>query len=932
MVNNRYILLNRIIAGISLLFSFIIYFSTMARTVSFWDCGEFIATAYTLGVPHPPGSPLFLLVGRIFSMLPIDPDIAYRINVSSVLISAVAVMLLYLITVKVITHWRGAVQTNADALIAFGGSLVGALAFAFSDSHWFNAVEAEVYAMSTFFTAIVVWLVLHWAEHADQKGNERYILIIAYMIGLATGLHLLNLLALPFVALIIYFRKQEFEWKSFLITVAITGITFLIIHNGIIKGLPRIAGKFGLISIGVVITAVVVGSVWAIQSGKRITSLALTSALLILVGYSTYTLIFVRSNQDPGIDENNPETVQGAISYLEREQYGAFFFLPRRYPQLPPKQDIVGMPADGREFSSQQDRKYMLYDLPQQWKYFWTYQVKKMYWRYFLWQYAGRGPSTDRSVTSLGANASEDGVDWFQFGLPLALIIGLIGMIYHFQRDGKEAFSILALFFMAGLAIILYINQDNPQPRERDYSYVGSFFAFAIWIGIGAAALIEGVKQRFQDKDFVQHLLVATTVILLLAVPGVMLLANFNEHDRKGNSVAWDYSYNLLQSCEPNGIIFTNGDNDTFPLWYLQEVEQIRRDVTIVNLSLLNTHWYIKQMRDTRPPEERFIHMTDEQIDQVDVRGWRAQTIRIPAPKSPENPEGYIEWTVKPTYMNAAIKVQDLMILRIISDNAWRHPIYFAVTVSPDNRIGLEDYLEMEGLVFRLVPFKSKNVNLANMEKNLMTVPEDWSCEYQPGYLFRNLDNPDVYYNPNIVKLLQNYRSAYMQLAASKYYDFMDKRRAGQVGADAIETMQGDVLAVLDRMEEKVPVTTIPMTSKELYLHYGRLLGVIGQNDRMREIIDKLMENPNLSLQNKIDYGLAYLELNDYQRSRELFEELYRENPRNPRVVGVLLQTYRQMGLYTEAENILLNWIDRYPQDSNAQSMLDEIRKDKQNN
>ncbi len=902
----------------------------MAKTVSFWDCGEFIATAYTLGVPHPPGSPLFLLAGRIFSMLPFSPDIAYRINISSALMSAVAVMLLYLIIVKVITHWRGEIKSNSDAIIAFGGALVGALAFAFSDSHWFNAVEAEVYALSTFFTAIVVWLVLHWSERADQPGNERYILIIAYMIGLATGLHLLNLLALPFIALIIYFRKQEFDWKSFFITVAITGITFLIIHNGIIKGLPRIAGKFGLISIAVVITAVIVGTVWAIQNKRRIFSLALTSVVLILVGYSTYAMIFIRSNQNPGIDENNPETVQGAISYLEREQYGAFFFLPRRYTELPPKQEVVGMPANGREFSSQQDRKYMLHDVSQQWGYFWNYQVKKMYWRYFLWQFAGRGPSTEPLITAFGANANEDGVDWFQFGLPLAFLLGLFGMVYHFQRDRKEAFSILTLFFMAGLAIVLYINQDNPQPRERDYSYVGSFFAFAVWIGVGAAAVTEWVKKYFKDRELGHRLMVATTVVLMVAVPGVMLFASYESHDRTGNSVAWDYSYNLLQSCEPNGIIFTNGDNDTFPLWYLQEVENLRRDVTIVNLSLLNTPWYIKQMRDVRPPGERFIRMTDSQIDQVEVRGWRAQNIRIPVANDPLNPDGYIEWTVKPTYMNAAIKVQDLMIMRIISDNAWRNPIYFAVTVSPDNRIGLDQFLEMEGLVFHLVSHKSENVDLEKMEINLMTELDEWSTEYKPGYLFRNLDNPDVYYNPNIVKLLQNYRSAYMQLAASKYYDYLDYQKEGLLSADSLEAMRGEILSVLNRMEEQIPINNIPMTSKELYLHYGRLFGAIGEKDRMREILDELMGNPKLSIQNRIDFGLAYLELNEYQRSRELFEELYDDKPNDPRIVGVLLQAYRQMGLYDEAENVLLTWLGNYPQDDNARRMLEELRREKQ--
>ncbi len=928
MVSKEYIRWNRIMAGVSLVVSFIIYYATMARTVSFWDCGEFVAVSHTLGVPHPPGSPLYLLLGRIFSMVPFNPDVAYRINVTSVLFSAIAVMLLYLIVVKVITHWRGEVRNTSDAITAFGAAMIGALTFAFSDSHWFNAVEAEVYALSTFFTAIVVWLVLHWSERADKAGNERYILIIAYMIGLATGLHLLNLLALPFIALIIYFRKQEFDWKSFIVTVAITGITFLIIHNGIIKGLPRIAGSFGLISIAVIIGAVVVGTVWAIQNRHRISSLALTSVILILVGYSTYSLIFIRSNQNPGIDENDPETVEGAISYLEREQYGAFFFLPRRYKTLPSKQEVVGMPQDGRNFSSTQDRNYMLYDLPEQWKYFWNYQVYKMYWRYFLWQYAGRGPSTDPGVTAFGANSSEDGVDWFQFGLPLALILGLAGMFHHFARDRKEAFSFLTLFFMAGLAIILYINQDNPQPRERDYSYVGSFFVFAVWIGVGAAAISERIQEYFKEKELGPRLSIAAMVVLLLLIPGVMLTASYESHSRAGNTVAWDYSYNLLQSCEPNGIIFTNGDNDTFPLWYLQEVENLRKDVSIVNLSLLNTPWYIKQMRDRRPPNLRFVNMTDNAIDNLAVRGWKSQKIKIPVNNDPINKDGFIEWTVKPTYMNAAIKVQDLMIIRIINDNAWRSPIYFAVTVSPSNRIGLDKYLEMEGLTFRLISHKADNVNIKSMEKNLMTDIDDFSRDYQAGYQYRNLDNPDVYYNPNIVKLLQNYRSAFMQLAVAKYFEYIDMSGAN---ADSLqkEVLRGEVLKVLNRMDEKIPISTIPMTSKELYFQYSRLFGAIGENERMRAIIDDLFLRPGLTIKDKADYAATYLELGEFERGKEVFEELYQLDSKNPKVVGMLLQVYRQMELYSEAEGVLLTWLDGAPQDNQARKMLEEIQKQK---
>ena len=275
MISPRYININRILAVATFLISFIVYFDTMAPSVSYWDCGEFIAVSYTLGVPHPPGSPLFLLLGRIASMMPISEDIAFRVNLLSPLVSAFAVLFLYFIIVQLVSHWRGKINSNTDALVAFGAGIVGSLTFAFTDSHWFNAVEAEVYAFSTFFTAIVVWLALLWSEKADEQGNERYILIISYMIGLATGLHLLNLLTIPFVALLIYFRKFKFEWTSFGVLIVLTGLVFFIIHNVIIKGMPKIADAIGVSLTGLLIISIFAGMVWAVLNHKKLTSIIL---------------------------------------------------------------------------------------------------------------------------------------------------------------------------------------------------------------------------------------------------------------------------------------------------------------------------------------------------------------------------------------------------------------------------------------------------------------------------------------------------------------------------------------------------------------------------------------------------------------------------------------------------------------------------------
>ena len=1007
MIHPDYIRLNRILAGIIFLISFIVYFDTMAPTVSYWDCGEFIAVSYTLGVPHPPGSPFFLLLGRIATMIPISDDIAYRVNILSPLVSALAVMFLYLIIVQVVVQWRRKLETINDALVAFGGAVVGSLVFAFTDSHWFNAVEAEVYAMSTFFTAIVVWLILHWYEKADEKGHERYILIIAYMIGLATGLHLLNLLTLPFVALIIYFRKyrskvphgsvightengervyQEktvsFNFilsQSFWMMVFITGVVFFIIHNVIIKGLPKIAASFiGVGGTALLILAIFGGMVWAIVEKRKIYSVVLSSMVLILIGYSTYALIFIRSNQNPGIDENDPETVEAFISYLEREQYGPAGMFPRRFKGIPPIHEVAGYPkGGGRNYTSSQKKKYMAYEIGKQWDYFWNYQIGKMYNRYFLWQFAGKGLSTELGVTSMGANKREEGVDWTQFGLPLAFILGLIGMFYHAYRDEKMAFSVMTLFLMTGYAVIFYLNQDNPQPRERDYSYVGSFFAFSIWVGIGASAISEKIIDWVNEKEFSKRLVTFALLLQVIFIPGVMANANYHSHDRSGNFVAWDYSYNILQSCEPNAVVFTNGDNDTFPLWYLQEVEKVRTDVAVVNLSLLNTPWYIKQWRDNRSKETRFINLTDHQIDRLtsNLTPWKKQKVKVPVHNDPKNKLGYIEWSVKPTYGNQALKVQDMMILRIISDSKWRIPIYFAVTVSQQNRIGLSDYLAMNGLTFKLKSHKTALVDLEKMGENLLTdighqrwsrefdqtdfnkttdlAYLSWSRDYQPGYMFRNLGNGDVYYNQQVNRLLQNYRSAYMQLAVTHYRKYQLEGRKENNDQAKLTGLREKTLAALDKMRQNIPEETIPIQSEEFHFNVAILYGDLDRKDDMRAILDALVERESGKPKNRIEYANMFFNgLNDTTTSLRILEGMRNQflqmesmvktggigknavkgpdwdrwQKAYPDIISSLVYVYRKSGNMIDAEMVLMDWIDRYPSDKKAQKILKEIQ------
>ena len=993
MIHSDYIRLNRILAGVVFLISFIIYFDTMAPTVSYWDCGEFIAVAHTLGVPHPPGSPFFLLLGRIASMLPINNDIAFRVNILSPLSSALAVMFLYLIIVQVVAHWRGKLDSTTDMLVAVGGGIVGALVFAFTDSHWFNAVEAEVYAFSTFFTAIVVWLILHWSERADKDGNERYILIIAYMIGLATGLHLLNLLTLPFVALIIYFRKYKFEWLSFGITIVITGIVFFVIHDVIVKGMPKIAASIGVPSTGILIISVFGAMVWAIANQKKLMSVALTSLTLVLIGYSTYALIFIRSNQNPGIDENDPETVEAFISYLEREQYGDVGLFPRRFNGIEPIHEVVGYPeGPGRKFSGAQESDYRSHQSDKQWTYFWDYQIRKMYNRYFLWQFAGRGPAAEPGVIAMGANNREDGIDLTQFGLPLAFILGIIGMFYHAYRDERMAFSVMSLFIMTGYAIILYLNQDDPQPRERDYSYVGSFFAFSIWIGVGTAAISEWISGYFKNTEMSKKLISIALIFQILFIPTVMARANYHSHDRSGNYVAWDYSYNILQSCGPNGVIFTNGDNDTFPLWYLQEVEKVRTDVAVVNLSLLNTPWYIKQWRDKRSKKTRFITLTDRQIDKLtsSLQRWEKQKVKVPVYGDPKNEKGFIEWEMKPTYGGQALRVQDMMILRIINDAAWRIPIHFAVTVSQQNRIGLDKYMDMQGLTFQLKSHKTQPVDADRMYDNLMTdigpkswssnfekvnfydQPDNkkksnnrltldneinylnWSRDYQPGYMFRNLGNEEVYLNKQTKRLLQNYRSAYMQLAVTYYMDYQRKdRKKKNRSEEKLAELKSKIIKTLDKMEQNIPGKTIPIQSEDLHYQVARIYGDLGEKESMRDIMDTLVDRKKGRPLNKVEYANTYYkELNDIERSVGILEgmrsqylqfegmvktsgfskysvkqgEWSRWQKAYPEIVSSLVYIYRENNRNTDAELVLEDWVIRNPADKNAKEMLDEVR------
>lgn len=865
--------LNRIFAAIVFLFSFIIYYMTIAPTVSYWDCGEFIACSFKLAVPHPPGAPLYLLVGRIFTLIPLFEDIAKRVNFISTISSAFTVMFLYLTIVIMLRQILKEQKEGFMQYVPYLGGIIGALTFAFTTSFWFNAVEAEVYAPSMLFTSMVVWLIMFWSERSEEVGNEKYLLIIMYLVGLAIGVHLLNVLALPMVFLIIYYKKYPINKNTFMYLVVVGLMLTGLVYPVLVQGIPIVAEIGGFFGLLLVLVGIVLLLSYAVNNHKPLMSLLLTSVLLIILGYSTYLMIYIRSGLDPNIDENDPETIEKFISYMKREQYGEHTL----------------------------DRAKVLSESPNRnrytgvWDFFWNYQINKMYVRYFLWNFLGEDDYSDSfSLTKF-------------FAIPF--LLGLAGAYYHFRKDWKHALAVFVLFFMTGLAIVLYLNQPDPQPRERDYSYVGSFFAFSIWVGIGAAAVLEWFVKKTESSATRQLVPGAIAVLLIILSPIQVLVKNYHSHDRSGNYVAYDYSYNMLVSCEPNGILYTNGDNDTFPLWFLQEVEGIRTDVRVANLSLLNTNWYISQLKHKEPKVP--ISLSDREIDQIMPVPWpkkKTLEIKIPDEYARKEWEEYnssfklgsasfqkkIKFDLGPKLFGRYLRVQDYMILNTLYANKFRKPLYFAVTCSRDNMLdGLQRYLRMDGLTFKITTIPNWSIEPNILYDNLMH-----------KYQYRNLNNPDVYYNPNIISLLQNYRSAFIQLA-NYYVSVQDSAK---------------IKEVIAKMEEVLPASVIPYTNKTIkqWVEAFRIYSGLVPLDSMNLAAYSQRELETV--------GDLLLRFRAPGKAKKIFEELVRLNPNNVRAKGYLVDIYAGEKDYQKAVDILEKWVKENPNDKGAIRRLNEYR------
>ncbi|MFA6087388.1 DUF2723 domain-containing protein [Mucilaginibacter sp.] len=855
---------NNIFGWATFILASICYILTLEPSTSFWDCGEFIACIYRLQVAHQPGAPLFTMIGKVFSLLSFGNNnkVAYYTNMSSALASGATIMFLFwtitALAKKLLIKANEEI-TSTNLILIIGSGLVGSLAYAFSDTFWFSAVESEVYALSSLCTAIVFWAILKWDAHADEPRADKWIVFIAYVMGLSIGIHLLNLLVIPAIALVIYFRRASNVttkgtiWSFILgvITVAIIlwgviqftvkGAAFsdLLFVNSLGMGFGSGAIVFFVLVIGALVagiyytikpsTAVLVITIacfvllLSISAGfigfvAAVAVLALSEyvlkvrekraalnrvlicAVFILFGYSSFVMIVIRAKAGTNLNNSDPQDAFALNSYLNRDQYGD---TPLMYGEYFDSKAIEQ--TDGPNIYRRGEKKYevagkklnTIYDRntlfprmfsqkpnhPQfyrEWSqlgpeehptmatnlgFFASWQINQMYTRYFLWNFVGRTNEMDGQTS----NASIDG-NWtsglnFKKELPksvtesnaynrlyfLPLIIGLLGLVYHFKRDQRDAGVVTVLFFFTGLAIVLYLNQDPLQPRERDYAYAGSFYAFAIWIGLGVLMIAEFISKKLNAKTGAM----IATAVCLLAAPVLMASQEWNDHDRSTKMTPHDMAYNYLNSCAPNAILFCFADNDTYPLWYIQEVEGVRPDVRIVNLSLLGTDWYIRQMKqkmnDSDPlpitmPNDKFktgvrdvIYYNDSKVagptelkevfdfitsDDPQMKAQLYEGVEaanyLPTKhfKLTVNADEVIKNGVVPanersriipemdfTYAGNYVTKDNLAIMDIIAHNNWKRPIYFTVTAGTDNMLGMEKYMYNEGFAFRLMPF-----------------------------------------------------------------------------------------------------------------------------------------------------------------------------------------------------------------------------------
>lgn len=881
----KFRLWNKVTALAVLLISAFTYLSTIEPTASFWDCGEFIASSYKLEVGHPPGNPVFQLIARFFTMFTGPDKAAVMVNSMSAVCSALTIFFLYLTIVflvkRVIVPKRdgegGTGEYSLGQTIAiYGSGAVGALAYCFSDTFWFSAVEGEVYAMSSLFTAMVVWAMTKWYEETDRRYANRWIVLISFLMGLSIGVHLLNLLAIPMLVYMYYFKMREDKPYSFweyvkILAVSVVILAFILFF--MVPYIPKIAAYFDLFFVNTLglpyntgaaffIVALLTACFWGLFKTLKTEKVFWNTALLcfttIVIGFSVFSIVIIRSCAKTPTNEYQPDNAFTLVRYLSREQYGSTPLLYGQYYGAPYdiERKSYWAPLDGKYKSvpapvdfkydrsgkmlfprmySIDDRHIKFYESYTDGKgtpvpgakykkptqganlaYFFDFQLGWMYWRYFMWNFVGRQNEIHTPSADLFTGNWESGIpfidkihlgdqsnapQWLQdnpgknhyFFLPL--LLGLIGLCFQFDKDRRGCWLTFLLFFMTGIAIVLYLNQSPYQVRERDYAYAGSFYAFAIWIGFAVAAIYSWITSALNEKHTVAVAAVASVACLF--VPALMAEENWDDHDRSNRYTSVEVAKNYLNSVERNGLLITHGDNDTFPLWYAQEVEGFRNDVRICNTSLLGTDWYIDQMRyaiNNSAPlnlsigQEQYLYGTNEWVPIEDKRGqalllsdciavfkhpdakllyqdgskqdyWVSRKMIIPVNKENCLKSGIVSEkfagqipdsiVIEIPKSKSYLSKPELFLLDFLSTYQWDRPLNM-LNMGGDLNIGIKNYLMYEGFSYKFVPIKNKvqslEIGLVDTDDlyDKMTDKfcfdavsrEDYCVDYQNTYTF----------------------------------------------------------------------------------------------------------------------------------------------------------------------------------------------------
>lgn len=847
----------------------IVYTLTVEPTASFWDCGEYIAAAYRLQVTHPPGAPLFLLLARMFSFLAGNEvtRVAFWINMSSVLASAGTVMVVFwiisLLGRKVLGKSAQELQLY-EAGAVWGAGIVGALALTFCSTFWSTAVETETYAFSMLVMCLAIWAMLHWGRIQDAKHAYRWLLLVAYLMGLSIGLRIFSLLTIPAFGLIFYFKRTDRDtFIGAVLVLLISGLIIMAIYVGIMPGLPTLAMRLELLCVNrlglpfksgivvfglLVVGGLVYGLIYSVRRRHEVLHIGLLCLTFILIGYAAYGLVLVRAKANPPINENDPSDVVRFIAYLKREQYGhrPLLYGPHFAAQAIGQQK--GAPVYRKtqaQYEVAGHKPITVFDpkshtvLPRLWskmgphvaayrallrlkpgqqpnfghslKFLLEHQLGYFYLRYFLWNFAGRASDSQGSswLTPLDvlkqvpqSIAQSPGRSNY---LLLPLLLGLLGVFFQYKRDTRSFWVVLTLFLMLGVALVLFLNPPPIEPRERDYIYVGSFLVFTIWIGLGTLSVIDSLQRiRLRPKRAV---VLGTTICLL--VPGLMATQGWRHHDRSHRYFSVDSAKNLLASCAPHAILFTGGDNDTFPLWYVQEVEGFRTDVRVLVLTYANTAWYLNQMlRRVHLSAPLPLSISQEQYRQYGLNDYLPH-VPQPGIQSPLDLRQYLQLiqqahpalrvrTITGEYTNSlsdkhmclavdkdavlargiippeyqhllvdkmawdlkgrGLEKKDLIVLDLMATNNWERPIYFNHTSLSNLNIDLKDHVVTEGTALRLLPVKNNTneelVNTSVMYDNLMH-----------RFSWRGLDNPQVYYDENYRGFITNHRLTFHTLA-----------------------------------------------------------------------------------------------------------------------------------------------------------------------